>query len=106
MIKAPQDKQHVMRVLLTFVVALAACQDVTPPVGPTLVEVVAAMRASPDVSGVADQRQAVRNLRCISMAQEPTAFSCDFETRSDAGWTKRSAVLAVSHGDWILLRLD
>ena len=99
-------KQHVMRVLITSVVALAACQDVTPPVGPTLIELVAAMRASPDVSGAADQRQAVRHLRCISMSQEPTAFSCDVETRSDAGWTKRSAVLAVSHGEWILLRLD
>ena len=99
-------KQHVMRVLITFVLALAACHDVAPPVGPTLIELVAAIRANPDVSGVADQRQAVRHLRCISMAQEPTAFSCEVETRGDAGWTKRSAVLAVSHDEWILLRLD
>ena len=99
-------KQHVMRVLIAFVVAPTACHDVTPPVGPTSTQLLAAMGASPDVSGVADQRQAVRHLRCMPMAQEPTAFSCDVETRSDAGWTKRSAVLAVNHGEWILLRLD
>lgn len=98
--------QLVLCVLITFVVTLGACQDVTPPIGPTSIEIVGAMTASPDVAGPVDQRQAIRHLRCVSMAQEPTAFSCDVETRNNDGWTKKSAVLAVIHGQWILLRLD
>lgn len=99
-------KRRLMRVLITLVMPLAACHDAEPPVAPTSIELAAAMRASPDVSGVADHRQAIRRLHCVSMAQEPTAFSCEVETRSGDAWIKRSAVLAVTHGEWILLRLD
>ncbi len=93
--------------IVVIALALTACQHANSAVGPTLDQLVAAMRSNPDVAGPNSQFIAVRNVQCFAIEEEPTEFSCRAETQEANGaWTTRTAIVADDRDGWLLLSLE
>ncbi|HEX8257413.1 MAG TPA: hypothetical protein VF589_07255 [Allosphingosinicella sp.] len=92
---------------LLIILALAAAGSAVR-VGPSAAELAAAIRASPVVSGpVTFRTDTIGSVRCHRTEEEPTEYFCRFRARAKEGsWMRRSAILAMDGGRWILLSLD
>lgn len=76
--------------------------------GPSGAELTAALHAAPQVAGpVSFRADTIRSVRCRAFEEEPTEYRCRFKARdADGHWKRRSAIVALDKGGWVLLSLE
>jgi len=93
--------------MILLTIAVAAIEPASL-VGPSSLELAAAIHAAPQIAGPVDFRtDTIRFLRCRAFDEEPTEYRCSFKAWfTDGRWKRRSAVVALDREEWVLLSPD
>lgn len=103
-----QNGNYSLMRILPVLLLLSACQHSDAGAGPNRDALGTAIVSNPAVTGpVRFSTSDLRSLVCRAFDEEPTEFLCHFQAREPTGvWRKRSAIMAMQRGGWVLLSLD